>query len=366
MCLKTNCVSYFHLRFFSSMVIFKVCTLVWDVPVSRPLQHLFSSLLPFGNCLKISGKYLKITSPVNGIAQALKAVAYPSIPGCRCSQVIFPPLLWTNSIVQVHCPNGYWETARYWKMALRYYKSDWIRSGKASEFLTMAKSADTISTKSSIISGKAVSLKKTVKKSAKAITQPFKKLKQSISSHLATRSTISRSSSAIPPSDHEADGNNPKSIADNGSAHSSSEPEVELTPEQELSASSSHSLCDVTLTMNLEVLKRTWRSPIYSFFKPDVSFQYYEGRPCHVFTCAAPKCKSHTGIICCFQDSSDKSSTANLKHHALRCFGEDVINAAIAGKQALKLSSSIFTLFAHKGKRPVKYSHCVHTNPEVW
>ena len=71
-------------------------------------------------------------------------------------------------------------------MAPRYYKSDWIRSGKASEFLMMAKSADTISTKSSIISGKAASLKKTVKKSAKAITQPFKKLKQSISSHSAT------------------------------------------------------------------------------------------------------------------------------------------------------------------------------------
>ena len=54
-------------------------------------------------------------------------------------------------------------------MALKHYKLDWIRSGKASEFLTMAKLADTISTKSSIISGKAVSLKKTVKKSTKAI-----------------------------------------------------------------------------------------------------------------------------------------------------------------------------------------------------
>jgi len=56
---------------------------------------------------------------------------------------------------------------------------------------------------------------------------------------------------------------------------------------------------------------------------------------------------------------------ANLKHHALCCFGEDAINAAIAGKRAPKLSSSIFTLFARKGKQPVKYSHCVHTNPEV-
>jgi hypothetical protein len=55
---------------------------------------------------------------------------------------------------------------------------------------------------------------------------------------------------------------------------------------------------------------------------------------------------------------------ANLKHHALRCFGEDVINTAIAGKQAPRLSGSIFALFACKGKQLVKYSHHVHTNPE--
>jgi hypothetical protein len=114
----------------------------------------------------------------------------------------------------------------------------------------------------------------------------------------------------------------------------------------------------------LEALKRTWRSPIYSFVKPDISFQYYEGRPCHVFTCAAPKCKVRAGVVHRFQDSKDKASTANLKHHALCYFGEDAINAAIAGKQA-KLSGSIFALFTRKGKQPVKYSHRVHTNPEV-
>jgi len=67
-----------------------------------------------------------------------------------------------------------------------------------------------------------------------------------------------------------------------------------------------------------------------------------------------------------FQDSKDKSSTANLKHHALRCFGEDVVNAAIAGKKSADRNGSIFTLFARKGKQLVKYSHRVHTNSEVW
>ena len=56
---------------------------------------------------------------------------------------------------------------------------------------------------------------------------------------------------------------------------------------------------------------------------------------------------------------------ANLKHHAIRCFGEDAINAAIAGKQASERNGSIFTLFARKGKQLVKYSHRAHTNPEV-
>jgi hypothetical protein len=66
-----------------------------------------------------------------------------------------------------------------------------------------------------------------------------------------------------------------------------------------------------------------------------------------------------------FQDSKDKSSTANLKHHAIRCFGEDAINAAIAGKQPTARNGSIFALFARKGKQPVQHSHRVHTNPEV-
>ena len=107
-------------------------------------------------------------------------------------------------------------------------------------------------------------------------------------------------------------------------------------------------------------------SPIYTFFKSDVVFQVHDGRPSHFFPCAAPKCKVHAGGVRCYQDSKDKSSTANLKHHALRCFGADVVNAAIAGKEHANRNRGIFKFFARQGKQPVKYSHCVHTNPEVW
>src|ERR1700736_784778 len=103
-------------------------------------------------------------------------------------------------------------------MAPRHYKLDWIRSGKLLDFLILDSSAYTIFTKQSAISRKRDSLKKTVKKSAKAITRPFKKFNQSISSHSTRQLIPSRSSSAIPPSVDEADGDNAKSVADKGSA----------------------------------------------------------------------------------------------------------------------------------------------------
>ena len=42
------------------------------------------------------------------------------------------------------------------------------------------------------------------------------------------------------------------------------------------------------------------------------------------------------------------------------------MNAALTGKKVQDYSSrSIFSLFARKGKQPVKHSHRVHTNSEV-
>jgi hypothetical protein len=85
-----------------------------------------------------------------------------------------------------------------------------------------------------------------------------------------------------------------------------------------------------------ENLKQTWRSPIYSFFKSDaVSIQHHDGRLCHFFPCAALKCKTSVGGVRRFQDSKDKSSTANLKHHAIRCFGREAVQNTIDGKAGI-------------------------------
>jgi hypothetical protein len=146
---------------------------------------------------------------------------------------------------------------------------------------------------------------------------------------------------------------------------SNDEIDIELGPEDQLGMFFFHFLSLSNINFTVEELKKHWRSPIYSFFNPDVTFQYHENRPCHFFTCAAPRCKVSAGGVRRFQDSKDKASTANLKHHAIRCFGADAVNDAIAGKKTAP-NTSIFTLFARQGKQPpVKYSHRVHTNPEV-
>ena len=114
-----------------------------------------------------------------------------------------------------------------------------------------------------------------------------------------------------------------------------------------------------------EELKLTWRSPLYGFFKSDVLIQYHEGRKVHFLQCAAAKCKSPLKGVRRFQDSKDKSSTANLKHHAIKCFGEDAVNNALKGIKAGAPSGSIFAIFARQGQQSVKYSHRVHTDAEV-
>jgi len=97
----------------------------------------------------------------------------------------------------------------------------------------MPRSDEASSTKSSTLSGKASSVKKAVKKGVKAATQPFKKLKQALSVTSISRSTHSRSSTVR---SNDADNINDISDGDRASVENGdSGPEVELTPEQELS-----------------------------------------------------------------------------------------------------------------------------------
>lgn len=114
----------------------------------------------------------------------------------------------------------------------------------------------------------------------------------------------------------------------------------------------------------LAAAQKTWRSPIYSFFKSTVTIEVHKNRVSHFFRCAAKKCKTDSKGVRRYLDKGDKSSTANLRHHAIRCFGEDSVNAAVNGDAVTSRSGNIFSIFARQGQNPVSFSHRAHTNTE--
>ena len=117
-----------------------------------------------------------------------------------------------------------------------------------------------------------------------------------------------------------------------------------------------------------ERLCKGWHSPVYSFFKPEVKVGYDGKHKYHFFPCAARRCKGLKGIlgVCCYQDSKDHAATSNLKNHTIKCFGQDVVDAAFSGKHPKAQDSSIFAAFAQQGQQPVKISHRAHTKAELW
>ncbi|KAG2042434.1 hypothetical protein BDR03DRAFT_943371, partial [Suillus americanus] len=109
---------------------------------------------------------------------------------------------------------------------------------------------------------------------------------------------------------------------------------------------------------DLETLKKTWRSAVYTFFKLHaVAVQYHNGRLVHFFPCGAHKCKLSVGGVRRFQDSKDKSSTTNLRHHANGCWGKEAVDRAFSGGKVQATSGSVFSAFARKGQQPVHHTY---------
>ena len=117
--------------------------------------------------------------------------------------------------------------------------------------------------------------------------------------------------------------------------------------------------------MIVERLQANWRSAIYGFFQANVSVGYDEGRKYHFFKCASRNCKGkgQKGVRR-YQDSKDRAATSNLKSHAVKCFGQDAVDAAFEKTQSGR-DGSIFAAFARQGQQPVKISHRAHTTEET-
>ncbi|KAE9387088.1 hypothetical protein BT96DRAFT_1025988 [Gymnopus androsaceus JB14] len=114
----------------------------------------------------------------------------------------------------------------------------------------------------------------------------------------------------------------------------------------------------------IDSLRPHWTSPVYSFFDSKVTVGYEDNRKYHIFKCAAHRCRGK-GIVRCYLDKGDKSSTSNLRTHAVRCFGEDAVAAATKGASHSRPDGSIHAAFGRQGSQPISVTHRAHTNPQI-
>ena len=105
---------------------------------------------------------------------------------------------------------------------------------------------------------------------------------------------------------------------------------------------------------------------MYAFLQAEVSVRYDEGHKYYFFKCASGKCKrkGQKGVHH-YLDLKDRAATSNLKSHAVRCFGQDLVESAFEKIQPRGCDGSIFTAFTHQDQQPIKISHHTHTTEET-
>lgn len=100
-----------------------------------------------------------------------------------------------------------------------------------------------------------------------------------------------------------------------------------------------------------------------------------DGRRCHAFQCLAQHCKHKTRSIRRYLDTGDAKSTGNLRKHAKRCWGDNIVALADKAKTAKDLRDitiegslkpqSITAAFERNGKGTPTYACQQHTKTET-
>jgi hypothetical protein len=135
---------------------------------------------------------------------------------------------------------------------------------------------------------------------------------------------------------------------------------------------SRHQHADTTI----ERLSKRWDAPVYAFFKPYPTIEYFDGRKAHVFECAVGRCRCKSKFVRRFLYTGDTSSTSNLRRHAKLCWGDEVVAAAdTTGNLAVarsamskqKGANGLITAAFDKEKKGGKptYSYRQHTKVEA-
>ena len=118
-------------------------------------------------------------------------------------------------------------------------------------------------------------------------------------------------------------------------------------------------------------MKDKWDSTIYAFYEPNPTVEYVNGRRAHSFKCCATRCKQR---IHRYLDTKDHSSTSNMRRHAVRCWGQEAVDAARKEKNADEarekivksiLESGSITAHFERKKGKVTFSHRQHTRAET-
>jgi hypothetical protein len=116
-------------------------------------------------------------------------------------------------------------------------------------------------------------------------------------------------------------------------------------------------------------------APIYAFFDPTPMIGYEDGRRFHTFRCAARECKQKIRGVRRFLDKGDAKSTSNMRKHAKKCWGDEIVALADNADNANEVRNttiksylepqSIIAAFERRNKDKVTYSHKQHTTTEA-
>lgn len=125
----------------------------------------------------------------------------------------------------------------------------------------------------------------------------------------------------------------------------------------------------------LEKLRKSWTSPIYGFFTPDPIFHEVNGCRCVEFVCGANFCKkkgANQRWVRRFLDTTDRASTSNLRRHARKCWGKEIVECSLQSDVATmrnglgnQKDGSLPAAFKAKGKSVVTYSTRLLTKTDV-
>lgn len=113
---------------------------------------------------------------------------------------------------------------------------------------------------------------------------------------------------------------------------------------------------------------KEWVSPIYAFFYPMPKIVEEDGRRAQVFKCSRRGCQT---LIRRYLDTKDARSSSNLRKHACKCWGDEVVTASDQANNADDACTNILAPFLQNGsittsfknikKGKVTYSAMPHT-----